>query len=80
MDLLNFSFRNFVVIDNHLFHPNKVIDYDITGESLTKVELVEVHDIDAWVNGQDWDFTTNRSSTTYDYDSSNMITYPKIED
>lgn len=80
MDLLNFSFRNFVVIDNHLFHPNKVIDYDITGESLTKVELVEVHDIDAWVNGQDWDFTTNRSSTVYDYDSSNMITYPKIED
>lgn len=80
MDLLTFSFRNFVVIDNHLFHPNRIIDYDISGESLTKVELVEVHNIDAWVNGQNWDFIVNRSSTVYDYDSSNMIEYPEIED
>jgi hypothetical protein len=55
-DLLNFSFKDFVIIDNHLYHPNKVMDFDISGESLTKVELIEVHDIDAWVNGQNWSF------------------------
>lgn len=80
MDLLTFSFRNFVSVDNHLYHPNKIIDYDITGESLTKVELVEVHNIDAWVNGQDWDFSPNRSSSQYNYDSSGMFKEPVISD
>ena len=56
MDLLNFTFRDFVIVDNHLYHPNKIIDYDISGETLTRVELVEVHNIDAWVNGQNWTF------------------------
>ena len=55
-DLLTFSFRNFVIIDNHLWHPNKLIDFDLSGETLTKVELVEVTDTDAWINGQNWDF------------------------
>lgn len=56
MDLLNFSFKNFVMIDNHLYHPNKIIDYDISGENLTRAELVEVHNLEAWVNGQNWLF------------------------
>lgn len=55
-DLLTFSFRNFVVIDNHLWHPNKLIDFDLSGETLTKVELIEVTDTDAWISGQNWDF------------------------
>lgn len=54
-DLINFSFRDFVVIDNHIWHPNRLIDFDLSGESLTKVELVEVTDIEAWVSGQNWD-------------------------
>ena len=55
-DLITFSFRNFVMIDNHLWHPNKLIDFDLSGETLTKVELIEVNDIDAWTQGQNWDF------------------------
>lgn len=57
-DLLTFSFRNFVIIDNHLWHPNKLIDFDLSGETLTKVELVEVTDTEAWINGQNWNFKT----------------------
>lgn len=56
MDLLNFSFKNFVIIDNKLWHPNRIIDYDISGENLTRVELVEVHNLEAYVNGQNWLF------------------------
>lgn len=57
-DLLTFSFKDFVVIDNHLWHVNRLIDFDYSGESLTKAELVEVTDISAWTNGQDWSFRT----------------------
>jgi hypothetical protein len=56
-DLLNFSFKDFVIIDGRLWHPNKVMDFDLSGESLTKVELIEVHDIEAWTNGQNWAFS-----------------------
>ena len=56
MDLLNFSFKNFVIIDNKLWHPNRIIDYDISGETLTRVELVEVHNLEAWTSGQNWLF------------------------
>lgn len=56
MDLLTFSFKNFVIIDNKLWHPNRIIDYDISGENLTRVELVEVHNLEAWTSGQNWLF------------------------
>lgn len=57
-DLIKFSFRNFVNIDNHLYHVNKLIDFDYSGESLTQAELIEVVNVDDWVNGQDWNFRT----------------------
>ena len=56
-DLLEFSFKDFVIIDGRLWHPNKVMDFDLSGESLTKAELIEVHDIEAWTNGQNWAFS-----------------------
>lgn len=59
-DLLQFSFKDFVMIDNHLWHVNKLIDFDLSGDHLTKAELVEVVDPDAWVNGQNWDFGASR--------------------
>lgn len=80
MDLLNFSFRDFVSIDNRLWHPNKIIDFDISGESLTKVELVEVNDIDAWVNGQNWDFALNRGEYNNYVDPSSMVIYPPTQE
>ena len=78
-DLLTFNFKDFVIIDNKLWHPNKIIDFDISGESLTKVELVEVQNIDAWVNGQDWDFSIDRESGYDNYtDPSSMVIYPPV--
>ena len=83
-DLLNFSFKDFVIIDNRLWHPNKVMDFDISGESLTKVELIEVHNIDAWVSGQNWNFEIPAKSpfkeTISNVDSSASInqTVPEI--
>ena len=79
-DLVTFSFRNFVLIDNHLWHVNKLIDFDISGENLTKAELVEVNDLESWVNGQDWDFSIGRntysSNTDLDFDASSMYYVP----
>lgn len=69
-DLLTFSFKNFVRIDGRLWHPNKVIDFDISGETLTKVELVEVHDISAWTSGQNWEFPAALDSHRSGYDTS----------
>lgn len=83
-DLLNFSFKDFVIIDNRLYHPNKVMDFDISGESLTKVELIEVHNIDAWISGQNWNFEIPAKSpfagTIVNVDSSAAInqTVPEI--
>ena len=75
-DLLTFNFKDFVIIDNKLWHPNKIIDFDITGESLTKCELVEVQDIESWVNGQNWDFSIDRESGYDNYvDPSSMVIY-----
>lgn len=76
LDLLNFDFKNFVSIDNRIWHPNKIIDFDISGESLTKVELVEVNDIEAWVNGQDWNFSVRKSAYDNYVDPSSMIIIP----
>lgn len=46
------KFSNFVKIENTLWHVNKIIDYDNTRNQTTKVELVRVNDIDAYINGQ----------------------------
>lgn len=59
-DLIKFSFRDFVMIDNHLWHVNKLMDFDYSGENLTNVELVEVVSPESWESGQDWEFTGRR--------------------
>lgn len=46
------NFKNFVKIENTLYHINKVIDYDFDTNSPTKVELVQVWDISAYTDGQ----------------------------
>ena len=52
-DYMNLNFYNLVTIDNQLFMINKVFDFDLNQRGLTKVELVQVTDIDAYVNGQE---------------------------
>lgn len=84
-DLLRFSFRDFVLIDNHLWHVNKLIDFDLSGEHLTKAELIEVVNPDAWVNGQNWSFEATRYSewenNTYYPDASTVQpVLPVVED
>jgi hypothetical protein len=79
-DLLTFDFKDFVIIDNKLWHPNKIMDFDISGESLTKVELVEVQNIDAWVSGQDWNFYIPRGEyDNYSDPGEMVIVYPETE-
>lgn len=49
-DFTNFSFKNFVVIDNVLYHPTKIIDYDMSSKASTKVELLQVTDINGYLH------------------------------
>lgn len=46
------KFREFVKIDNTLYHINSITDYDFDTNSPTKVELVQVWNIDAYTDGQ----------------------------
>lgn len=46
------TFREFVKIDNVLYHINRVFDYDFDTNSPTKVELVQVWDLNAYTDGQ----------------------------
>ncbi len=50
LDMLNFSFKNFVVIDNTLYHVNKITDYNPLSDTTTKVELIKVNDINNYLN------------------------------
>lgn len=49
-DFTTFSFANFVVIDNVLYHPIKICDYDICSKQSTKVELLQVYNIDSYLH------------------------------
>ena len=46
------TFREFVKIDNVLYHINRIIDYDFDSNSPTKVELIQVWDLNAYTSGQ----------------------------
>lgn len=46
------KFKDFVKIQNTIYHINKVVDYDFDTNSPTKVELVQVWDIKAYTEGQ----------------------------
>ena len=51
-DYKKITFRQFVKIDNTLYHVNRIFDYDFDTNSPTKVELVQVWDTNAYTNGQ----------------------------
>lgn len=48
----NIDFKNFVKIENTLYHINQVFDYDFDTNSPTKVELVQVWDTTKYYLGQ----------------------------
>lgn len=55
-DMANFSFKNFININNTLWHVNQIIDYNPVSLQPTQVELMQVSSRDAidnaYVNGQ----------------------------
>lgn len=51
-DFKQIRFHNFVKIENTLYHINKVVDYDYDTNSPTKVELIQVWNLEAYSKGQ----------------------------
>jgi hypothetical protein len=51
IDFINFKFNKFITLNNQLFIVNKIFDYDMNGNGLTKVELIQVTDMDVYKNG-----------------------------
>lgn len=51
-DIKNFSFKNFVIIDGGLYHPNKIENINPFNSEPVQVELIKVSDINAYISGQ----------------------------
>ena len=51
-DIQNFSFKNFVVAFDSLWHVNKINNYSLTINGSTEVELIKVSDIVNYYGGQ----------------------------
>ena len=51
-DYKRINFRQFVKIENTIYHVNRIVDYDFDTNSPTKVELVQVWNTDAYTEGQ----------------------------
>lgn len=47
-DYMNFDFNKFILLDNQLFIVNKIFDFDLNTNGLTKVELIQVTDINTY--------------------------------
>ena len=51
-DYKKINFRQFVKIENTLYHVNRIVDFDFDVNSPTKVELVQVWNTDVYTGGQ----------------------------
>lgn len=47
-DFMNFNWNNFILIENQLYFVNKIYDYDVTGDGITKVDLITIQDISGY--------------------------------
>ena len=47
-DFLEFKFNKFVMVDNVLYMVNKIYDFNLTTDKTTKVQLVQVNDIEGY--------------------------------
>lgn len=50
-DYKYFKFNKFVLLDNILYLVNKIIDFDMSTKGSTKVELLQIYNLDAYLNG-----------------------------
>ena len=62
IDILNFSFKNFVTINGVLYHPNKLLNVNPLSDDPIQVELIQVQNIDAYTNGQNIQGGTSKST------------------
>lgn len=53
LDMTQFEFSNFIKNKNVLYHPIEIHKYDVSDRRSTQVQMLRVHDIDAYVSGQD---------------------------
>ena len=67
-----FNFKKFVVVDNQMFVVNKIFDYD-TNNPLTKVELIQVTNINGYVK-------QNMAFSPYIFDSPEIYITPSAYD
>ncbi len=51
-EFANWKFNTFVKIEDTLWHVNKIADFDPLKQQSTKVELIRVKDINAYISGQ----------------------------
>ena len=49
-DFLEFKFNKFVMLDNVLYMVNKIFDFNLTIDKTTKVQLVQVNNIEGYTN------------------------------
>lgn len=64
LDILNFSFKNFVIINGVLYHPNKLLNVNPLSDDPVQVEFIQVQNIDAYTNGQNVPGGTTRAPRT----------------
>jgi len=65
IDVLNFSFKNFVTINGVLYHPNKLLNVNPLSDDPVQVELIQVQNIAAYTNGQNIPGGTVRANRRY---------------
>lgn len=61
IDILNFSFKNFVTINGVLYHPNKLLNVNPLSDDPVQVELIQVQNVDAYAYGQNIPGTITRT-------------------
>ena len=78
IDILNFSFKNFVTINGVLYHPNKLINVNPLSDDPIQVELIQVQNIDAYTNGQNIQGGTSKSTKPKKAPNTVITTTPEV--
>ena len=78
IDILNFSFKNFVTINGVLYHPNKLINVNPLSDDPIQVELIQVQNIDAYTNGQNIQGGTSKSKKPKKVPNTVITTTPEV--
>lgn len=78
IDILNFSFKNFVTINGVLYHPNKLLNVNPLSDDPIQVELIQVQNIDAYTNGQNIQGGTSKSRKPKKVPNMVITTSPEV--